>query len=183
MTDTKATPRGSNSTAKRCNQQQADAPTSGGDPPSVEYNDLFGTPALASDDPGTSADTPERDAPKDRPAEPPDGGGSCTDSFGHSGSDSTPEGSPDEPEDVEDLFGERVLGSDPERDPFAANCGDPPAAPFLPFTAQPAQRALYQQAFRAAYRYPDALMLVMQGVRKGLKRGKEAARRKEDRSP
>jgi hypothetical protein len=33
MTDTKATPRGFNSTAKRCNQQQADAPTSGGDPP------------------------------------------------------------------------------------------------------------------------------------------------------
>ncbi|MCS4119614.1 hypothetical protein [Salinibacter ruber] len=62
-------------------------------------------------------------------------------------------------------------------DPFEGDAGDPPAAPSLPFTAYPPKRELYEAAFRAAYKYPDALMLVMQGVRKGLKRGKEAAQR------
>lgn len=64
-----------------------------------------------------------------------------------------------------------------DTDPFEGDAGDPPAAPSLPFTAYPPKRELYEAAFRAAYKYPDALMLVMEGVRKGLKRGKEAAQR------
>ncbi|MCS3712115.1 hypothetical protein [Salinibacter ruber] len=102
--------------------------------------------------------------------------------------------------DYEDLFGEPALDSNQEQqespgcpfegidhnplehieddpDPFEGDAGDPPAAPSLPFTAYPPKRELYEAAFRAAYKYPDALMLVMEGVRKGLKRGKEAAQR------
>ncbi len=94
--------------------------------------------------------------------------------------------------DYEDLFGEPALDSDQEQqespgcpfegiednpDPFEGGAGEPPAAPSLPFTAYPPKRELYEAAFRAAYKYPDALMLVMEGVRKGLKRGKEAAQR------
>jgi hypothetical protein len=78
-------------------------------------------------------------------------------------------------EAYDDLFGTPALAGDP--DPFEGDAGDPPAAPSLPFTAYPPKRELYEAAFRAAYKYPDALMLVMEGVRKGLKRGKEAAQR------
>jgi len=59
--------------------------------------------------------------------------------------------------------------------------GDPEAEPVtippLRFTAFPPERILYAAAFLAAYKYPDALMLVMSGVRKGLERGQKAARR------
>jgi hypothetical protein len=54
---------------------------------------------------------------------------------------------------------------------------EPRTIPELRFTAFPPERALYRAAFRAAYKYPDALMLVMNGVRKGLERGQKAARR------
>ena len=81
-------------------------------------------------------------------------------------------------EAYDDLFGTPVLAGDSgDGNPFEGDAGDPPAAPSLPFTAYPPKRELYEAAFRAAYKYPDALMLVMEGVRKGLKRGKEAAQR------
>jgi hypothetical protein len=81
------------------------------------------------------------------------------------------------------LFGTPVLddtGDDgTEADSAGDLWGEPeadvPAVPPLPFTAYPPERAAYEAAFRAAYRYPDAMLLVMRGVRKGLRRGKEAA--------
>lgn len=80
----------------------------------------------------------------------------------------------------DDLFGSPALSDDTDEEapcPFEGlyTPENPPDPPRLPFTAFPPQRALYRKAFEAAYKYPDALMLVMEGVRKGLKRGKEAA--------
>jgi hypothetical protein len=85
----------------------------------------------------------------------------------------------------DDLFGTPALGTDTEDEDEGLGCPfeglhtpeEPPDPPPLPFTSYPPKRELYEAAFRAAYKYPDALMLVMQGVRKGLKRGKKAARR------
>jgi hypothetical protein len=57
---------------------------------------------------------------------------------------------------------------------------EPPTIPNLRFTAYPPERVLYAAAFRAAYKYPDSLMLVMNGVRKGLERGQKAAERRGD---
>ena len=57
---------------------------------------------------------------------------------------------------------------------------EPPTIPNLRFTAYPPERILYAAAFRAAYKYPDSLMLVMNGVRKGLERGQKAAERRGD---
>ena len=54
---------------------------------------------------------------------------------------------------------------------------EPDTIPNLRFTAYPPERAAYAAAFLAAYRYPDALQLVMSGIRKGLERGQKAARR------
>jgi hypothetical protein len=87
-------------------------------------------------------------------------------------------------EAYDDLFGTPALGSGNEDADEGPGCPfeglhapeEPPDPPPLPFTSYPPKRALYEAAFRAAYKYPDALMLVMQGVRKGLKRGKKAAR-------
>lgn len=84
----------------------------------------------------------------------------------------------------DDLFGTPALGTDTEDEDEGPGCPfeglhtpkQPPDPPPLPFTAHRPVRALYKDAFEAAYKYPDALMLVMQGVRKGLKRGKKAAR-------
>jgi hypothetical protein len=70
------------------------------------------------------------------------------------------------------------LDKTPEREsPFEVSSPDtpPPDPPPLGVRLYAPQRALYESAFEAAYKYPDDLMLVMQGVRKGLKRGKEAA--------
>lgn len=53
--------------------------------------------------------------------------------------------------------------------------GDPPFIKPLRFNAGPAERALYEEAFKAAWEFPHDLMHVMSGIRKGLKRGKEAA--------
>jgi len=66
---------------------------------------------------------------------------------------------------------EKRTGADVWGDPEA----EPVPIPPLRFTAFPPERVLYAAAFRAAYKYPDALMLVMSGVRKGLERGKKAA--------
>jgi hypothetical protein len=84
----------------------------------------------------------------------------------------------------DDLFGTPALGTDTEDEDEGPGCPfeglhapeEPPDPPPLPFTSYSPKRELYEAAFRAAYKYPDALMLVMQGVRKGLKRGKKAAR-------
>ncbi len=160
MRNTNHNTRSSSTSAKGC-KARPDRPASRGGSPSVEYNDLFGAPAL-----GDEPDPNEPETGPDKPEADPD----------------KPEADPPAP-DFEDLFGDRVLDSDAERDPFASNRGEAPAAPALPFTAQPAERAVYQEAYRAAYRYPDALMLVMQGIRKGLKRGKETAQREENRAP
>jgi len=188
MKNTNQNTRGSNSTANRCTSQRPDRPASRGGSPSIEYADLFGTAALAEEsdpapsraeeDPGEPEGDPERETPE------------YNDLFGTAGLDSDPGTSADTPERegaqerAPEPPNEEPAG-DPSRarDPFASNCGDPPAAPALPFTAQPAQRAVYQEAFRAAYRYPDPLMLVMQGIRKGLKRGQEAGQREENRAP
>lgn len=187
MKDTNQNTRGSNSTANRCTSQRTDRPASRGGSPSVGYNDLFGAPATGGDD-----STPD-ESPSEPEAERETRG--YNDLFGAPALGDEPDPAPstgtgpDKPEadppapDVDDLFGDRVLDSDAERDPFASNRGEAPAAPALPFTAQPAERAVYQEAYRAAYRYPDALMLVMQGIRKGLKRGKETAQREENRAP
>ncbi len=185
MKDTNHNTRSSSTSAKGC-KARPDRPASRGDSPSVEYNDLFGAPATGGDD-----STPD-ESPSEPEAERETRG--YNDLFGAPAlgdepDPNEPETGPDKPEadppapDVDDLFGDRVLDSDAGRDPFASNRGEAPAAPALPFTAQPAERAVYRQAYRAAYRYPDALMLVMQGIRKGLKRGKETAQREENRTP
>jgi len=79
----------------------------------------------------------------------------------------------------DDFFGTPALeGTKEDSDPadvWGDSEAEPDTIPPLPFTAYPPQRGLYRKAFRAAYKYPDALMLVMIGVRKGIKRGKEAA--------
>jgi len=85
----------------------------------------------------------------------------------------------------DDLFGSPALDTeDGQEDTPADVWGDPEAEPVqipsLPFTAYPPERALYAAAYRAAYKYPDALMLVMNGVRKGLERGKKAAESRGD---
>ena len=193
MKDTNQNTRGSNSTANRCTSQRPDRPASRGGSPSVGYNDLFGAPATGGDDstPGESPSKP--DAERETIGEndlfgAPALGDEPDPNEPEAGPDKS-DADPDKPDadppapDFEDLFGDRVLDSDAERDPFASNRGEAPAAPALPFTAQPAERAVYQEAYRAAYRYPDALMLVMQGIRKGLKRGKETAQREENRTP
>ncbi len=186
MRDTNQNPRGSNSTANRCTSQRPDRPASRGGSPSVEYNDLFGAPATGGDD-STPGESPSKVEAERETRGYNDLFGAPA--LGDEPDPNEPETGPDKPEadppapDVDDLFGDRVLDSDAGRDPFASNRGEAPAVPTLPFTAQPAERAVYQEAYRAAYRYPDALMLVMQGIRKGLKRGKEAAQRKENRTP
>jgi len=73
------------------------------------------------------------------------------------------------------LFGTPALVDDEPDDVWGDPKAEPPTIPPMSFTAYPPQKVLYKAAFRAAYKYPDALMLVMQGVRKGLKRGKKAA--------
>lgn len=55
--------------------------------------------------------------------------------------------------------------------------GDPAYIKPIHLTASPPERALYEEAYRAAWEYPHDLMQIMAGVRKGLKRGKEAALR------
>jgi hypothetical protein len=83
----------------------------------------------------------------------------------------------------EDLFGTPAL--EEQQDTGAAEVwGDPDAEPItipsLRFTAFPPERILYAAAYRAAYKYPDALMLVMNGIRKGLERGQKAAESRGD---
>jgi len=181
MAHTKSTTRGSDTSGNRCTSQRPDAPASGG---SVEYADLFGTPAIQEDD-----STPEED-PSVPEEDPERETTEYSDLFGTPALESDPgtsadtherAGSQDRP--PEPPNGEPVGDPSRARDPFASNRGDPPAAPSLPFAAQPAEKALYHEAYRAAYKYPHALQLVMSGVRKGLKRGKEAARREANQSP
>jgi hypothetical protein len=80
----------------------------------------------------------------------------------------------------DDLFGTPALDKQEDTGPGDV-WGDPDAEPVtipsLRFTAFPPERILYAAAYRAAYKYPDALMLVMNGIRKGLERGQKAARR------
>jgi hypothetical protein len=80
----------------------------------------------------------------------------------------------------DDLFDTPALedGENSPADVWGTPEADPDTIPPLRFTAFPPEKELYEAAFRAAYRYPDSIMLVMRGMRKGLKRGKEAAERR-----
>lgn len=77
------------------------------------------------------------------------------------------------------LFGTPALQQEQHErtSPFEVDTpdGEPPDPPPLGISAYPPERAGYELAFRAAYEFPHALMLVMRGIRKGLKRGKKAA--------